>query len=364
MRRDIYINGRFLTQRVTGIQRYAREILGELDALLATTESGSDIGWNLVAPRGTRFPGLAHVRCSHRGRLAGHAWEQLELPWIARDGFLVSFGSTGPCLKREQVITVHDASVYRVPEAFSWRFCAWYRLMIGQIVRRAPRTMVVSHFSAREAQVCFGADADRLDVVSEGWQHMNRAEADDAVLERHGLVPGGYVLAVSSPTPNKNFALVSRAIRRLEDVPLRFVIAGATDPRVFAAAERSDGARVTRVGYVSDAQLKSLYAHALCFVFPSRYEGFGISPLEAMALGCPVVASSIDAVREVCGDAARYFDPSDAAELAGILRRLSNAEHELAQMRERGLERAAAFSWRDGARKSLASILASARQVG
>ncbi len=354
----VYINGRFLTQRVTGVQRYAREVLGELDELLASGDDG--LGWTLVAPRGTPLPALRHVQCSHRGRLAGHAWEQLELPWIARDGFLVSFGSTGPCFKHHQAITVHDAAVYRVPEAFSWRFRVWYRLVIRAIVRRSPRTMVVSQFAARETQAFFGGRADRLEVVAEGWQHLQRAESDDSILRAHGLENGSYVLAVSSPTPNKNFALVSQAMLHLRDVPLRLVIAGASDPRVFASAPVGDEARATRVGYVSDAQLKSLYENARLFVFPSKYEGFGIPPLEAMALGCPVAASDIEAVREVCGDAARYFDPRDARGLARLLRELWGSDAELATMRERGRARAAGYSWNETARKSLATIRACA----
>jgi hypothetical protein len=86
----VYVNGRFLTQRVTGVQRYAREILSELDALLGDDADAARAIWRLVAPRGIAFPALTHVRCTHRGRLSGHAWEQLELPWIARDGFLAA----------------------------------------------------------------------------------------------------------------------------------------------------------------------------------------------------------------------------------------------------------------------------------
>jgi glycosyltransferase involved in cell wall biosynthesis len=306
---------------------------------------------------------LRFIRCLHRGVLKGHAWEQIELPWIARDGVLASFCSSGPWFKDRQSITVHDASVFRVPNAFSWRFRTWYRLMIRRIVRHAPRTMVVSDFSAREAQVCFGASAERLDVVSEGWQHFERAESDPSVLTRHGLSSRGYVLAVSSPTSNKNFALVSRAMQALRDLPLQFAVAGAADARVFAMEDGSAEGPVTRLGYVSDAELKTLYQNAMCFVFPSTYEGFGLPPLEAMALGCPVVVSRIEAVREVCGDAALYFDPGDANALAALLRRLFTARGELEQMRQRGRERAAEFSWSESARKSLASILKSVQAL-
>ena len=356
-RAKVYLNGRFFAQRVTGVQRYAREMLAELDALLSPGAPGSELAWQLVAPSGTRLPELRHIAVAHRGRLTGHAWEQVELPFIARDGLLVSFGSTGPWFKTGQIVTVHDASVYRVPDAFSWQFRTWYRVVVRQVVQRAERTLAVSNFAAREAREWFGASEERLDVTAEGWQHLTRIAADRSLLDRHGLEPQSYVLAVSSPTPNKNFRVVARAMQHLRGLPLRFVIAGAVDERVLVTQKTDDDARVVRVGYVTDGQLKSLYENALCFVFPSKYEGFGIPALEAMALGCPVVASSIDAAREVCAGAARYFEPHDARGLAETLRELYRSETDRARMVQLGRARASTFSWRASARKGLGAIL-------
>ncbi len=141
-------------------------------------------------------------------------------------------------------------------------------------------------------------------------------------------------------------------MKRLGDVPFEFVVAGSVDPSVFGGS-RQPLANVRYLGYVSDEQLKGLYRNALCFVFPSRYEGFGIPPLEAMAMGCPVVASSIDAVKEVCGDAARYFDPSNAEQLANLLRQVAADGDSRAHWVERGLDRAQLFSWRTAAKRVL-----------
>lgn len=356
----VCLNGRFLTQRVTGIQRYSREVVSELDALLDSGAAPTNMDWAIIAPQGTTFPALRRIRCVHFGRLSGHAWEQLDLPRIAAGALLVGFSGTGPLIAHHQIVTVHGAAVYRVPEAFPWQFRVWYRFMVGRIVRRAPRTMVVSEFAAREAERWYGARRDRIDVTTEGWQHLLRTKTDDTVLQRHSLSPGSYVLAVSSPTPNKNFALVVAAMRQMRDVSLRFVIAGAVDKRALVLALDLDEERVTQVGYVSDGELKSLYENALCFVFPSKYEGFGIPPLEAMSLGCPVVASSIESVREVCADAALYFDPNDAVALAQILTRFGSQQSggERERMRERGRQRAAEFSWRRSAERALATIIA------
>jgi glycosyltransferase involved in cell wall biosynthesis len=356
-KKRIFINGRFLTQRVTGVQRYAGETLLALDELLGTGAAPKDVEWILVAPTGTHFPPLTHVRCQPTGRLSGHLWEQVVLPFATRGALLISFGSTGPVAKRTQVITVHDASVYRVADAFSWRFRAWYRFMIRWIVARSPLVLAVSEFAAREVAECFGGRPEKISITTEGWQHLERIQADETILTRHGLRPGGYVFAVSSPTPNKNFALVLRVAQHLRDEPLTFVIAGASDAKVFTAVQLETSDRIKRVGYVSDAELKALYVNAMCFVFPSRYEGFGIPPLEAMSCGCPVVVSRIESVVEVCGSAAQYFDPSDDMALASILRRLVNCDDETLQgLRARSLQRAQQFSWHAGAEKNLLAI--------
>lgn len=353
----IYINGRFLGQRVTGVQRYARETLLALDALLPHDPRAVGLDWTLLVPRGTPAAPLRHIRVAECGRWQGHAWEQLDLPWHSRDGVLANFGLTGPMLKQRQFVTVHDASVVRMPQSFKPAFRWWYAQVVRRVAQRAPRTMAVSEFSAHEAVACFGVSPDRLRVGTEGWQHLERVVADDAILDRHGLRERPFALAVSSPTPNKNFAAIARALAAMGSTAPRCVVVGASDGAVFQADTAASDAMV-RVGYVSDGELKALYQSARCFVFPSFYEGFGIPPLEAMASGCPVVASTAEAVREVCGGAALYFDPSDSDALARQLKKVFASEDLRAVMREEGLRRAARYSWRRAAEITLDVVCA------
>ena len=215
--------------------------------------------------------------------------------------------------------------------------------------------MTVSHFSAGEAVECFRTPPERVRVTSEGWQHLLRIDADDALLERHGLRDRPYALAVSSPTPNKNFAAIAAALEALGDGAPCCVVAGAADAAVFRAQGAAVGA-LRHVGYVSDAQLKSLYRHATCFIFPSFYEGFGIPPLEAMACGCPVIASTAPALREVCGDAALYFDPARPDELAAHLRAVFADATLRDRLRAAGLRRLERYSWQASAELNLAAI--------
>lgn len=352
-RPQIFINGRFLAQRVTGVQRYARETLFALDRLLADGE-GPDAAVTLLVPRGTQPPKLNHIAVEQKGALSGHLWEQLELPWYARAGALLNFGFTGPVAKTDQLITIHDAAVVRTPGAYSRRFRAWYRFVVGVIAARAPMVLTVSGFSASEATTCFGVAPDRLRVMSEGWQHLERVQPDMRILDRHGLRGTPFALAVSSPTPNKNFGAIASAIGLLGEAAPRCVVVGAIDTRIFRHDESAEA--LLHVGYVSDAELKALYQHASCFIFPSFYEGFGIPPLEAMACGCPVIASTAQAVREVCGEAAIYFDPSSPRQLARRIRALFADSALQARLRAAGLCRAGTFSWRRAAQLNVAAL--------
>ena len=352
---EVFINGRFLTQRVTGVQRYARETLQCLDELLAEG-AGEFARWTLLTPAGVEAPSLKRIRVEAVGRLKGHAWEQIELAWRAKKGLLFSFAFTGPFSLRRQIVTVHDAAVVRIPAAYNWRFRLWYRSLIARIVSRAPRTVAVSRFSAGEASACFGAPAARVRVSTEGWQHLDRVVADSAILDQHGLRDKPFALAVSSPTPNKNFAAIAQALRLLgPDAPC-VAVAGSADLSVFRGGEDPASDAIVKLGFVSDAQLKALYLHATCFVMPSFYEGFGIPPLEAMSCGCPVIASTAPAIREVCGDAALYFDPHRPQELAQQLKTLF-ADAALAdRMSQDGLLRAEGYSWKESARLNLAVV--------
>jgi glycosyltransferase involved in cell wall biosynthesis len=355
MSQTVFINGRFLSQRVTGVQRYARETLAALDAQLSVSpEMG--IQWVLLAPPGTVPPPLSAIEFRHVGSLTGNAWEQLSLPRAARNGLLFSFSATGPLFMRRQIVTLHDAAVDAVPHAFSVRFRSWYRLVINVFSRSLPMIITVSDFSRDEIARRFHCDLAKLRVTTEGWQHILRHPADASVLTKYGLKKDGYVLAVSSVTPNKNFQLVVDAVHELNNPEFQVVIAGSNNSSVFGSADLSKQTFVKPVGYVSDAELRALYENAAVFVYPSLYEGFGLPALEAMALGCPVVASDSAAGPEVCGDAAVYVSPYDAKGLARILNQLTSDSTARAELTARGLDRVQGYSWQQAARLNLSFI--------
>lgn len=351
----VYINGRFLTQRISGVQRFAIEALHALDKIHSNSQTMGRIV--VVAPKGTPRPHLQSIDFECVGPFQGHIWEQLTLPRVTSRDWLVSFGPTGPISKRNQLVTIHDAAVYTVPESYSSRFRAFYKAVLPRLVKRTPYVMTVSEFSKDELVVHLGAERKRVVVCGEGWEHVLSFSQERSVLEKNGLVSGKYFLAVSSVTPHKNFGVIARALQHLSEDVYPVAVVGALDDSVFGAIDQSSLSRLKMLGYVSDAELRSLYEGAAAFIHPSLYEGFGLPPLEAMALGCPVIVSQAGALPEVCGDAALYFNPNDERELARLMGQIVQDPDKRAWHVEQGKARIALHSWQLCAQK-YASLIA------
>lgn len=306
-----YLNGRFLMQPQSGVQRFAVEIIA---ALARIWPAGSLPHPTLLLPAGPEIASPLPVR--RVGRRQGVAWEQLELPRHVADGVLVNLGNTGPLRVRRQVVVIHDAGVFGSPDAYSWRFRAWYKLLQRGLVRRGARIATVSEFSRTEILRHLGTPPLPPQVLPEGADHMRRIAADTSVLRQHGLQPGRFVLAVGNLAVHKNLAALGETARALDGRGLPLVITGGLDAAVFSARRTPLPQPAKYVGRVSDEELRGLYDAAACFVFPSLYEGYGLPVIEAMACGCPVVASSIPALREVCRDAALFCDPLAPEDIA------------------------------------------------
>lgn len=352
-----FINGRFLTQKTSGVQRFAREIVKALDQHLASV--GGQDEWTLLAPAEANLGlGLSNIKTQHIGTLSGHLWEQTQLFYASRSGRLVNLCNSGPMLHNRSLTVIHDAMIFRTPENFSRSYRAVHGTL-GHILARRGTIATVSEFSRRELAQTIGA-VD-VCVIPNSCEHMADIVADETVLERLGLARNEYLLFVGSPTPNKN---INRAIEAIESMGKRapkFAIVGAAASSVFKENPQSDGFprqddRVVFTGRLSDEEIAALYGNAKALLFPSLYEGFGIPPLEAMFLGCPVLSSNIPPAREVCGDAALYFDPNVTAQIVQSIDRLGETPDLRSRMIDKGRERAAEFSWNKSARALLTAV--------
>lgn len=342
--RRIFINGRFLAQPFSGVQRFATEITIALRRLMSGRVAVlGPVGCNEAA-------GTVEIV----GRRSGQLWEQFELPAHVRSGLLVNLGNTGPLLLSRQIVIIHDAGVYSTPEAYSWRFRLWYKLLQSSLVRRGACLVTVSEFARTEISRSLGVSPESIAVISEGADHMDGIVADDRVLSR--LPPGRFVLAVGNLAAHKNLEALGELAIRLASRGQTLVVTGGLSGGAFRLVDAANLPQpACYVGRVTDAELKSLYIHAACLVFASKYEGFGLPAIEAMACACPVVASRIPALQEVCADAAIYVDPQLPSDIAdGVCRLLDDPALDAA-MRRAVRARVRQFTW-DRAATDLAAI--------
>jgi glycosyltransferase involved in cell wall biosynthesis len=355
----IYINGRFLSQPITGVQRYAAEVVTALDKLLVEGRPAHlpQGGVKLLVPQNAcQQLSLRYISTRRIGRLKGHLWEQLELPGASSDGVLVGLANTGPLWHPRQLITIHDASVFANPGNFSLAFRTWYRLLIPRLGQRAKTILTVSEFSRSELIRYCNFPETKIEVVYNGVDHIIREPADQDFLSGRNIKPGNYFLCVATSSRNKNIGLVMDALQFLGDVDLDLATVGGTNSKVFSEPRISRKCRMHELGYVSDSQLRALYENALCFVFPSLYEGFGIPPLEAMACGCPVIVARTSALPESCGDCALYCDPYDARGLASQIKSLRNDMTLRLRLKDLGKGHSSKFTWNACAQHVLAAL--------
>lgn len=355
----IAVDARFLTQPLSGVQRYARELCVELDAAIGSGESWArDIEATLLAPRGAvPPPGLEHLALRHVGRLSGHAWEQLELPRAAR-GHDVLFcpGNVAPVPslrgRTPVVTTVHDLAFRYHPETVSPTFRRVYEVLVPQVMRHADRVITVSDAERERMLAHFPEAGRRLVAVPNGSRPPPPPDPRPAAPEPP---PGPFVLYVGALNGRKNvqgvMATVRQLLRTRPDLSAVFVGSGAS-----AYADTGLGAsddRIVFTGAIDDHALDAHYRAAALMLFPSLHEASGLPPLEAMARGCPVVVSDIPALRERCGAAAEYCDPQDVASILAAAERVLDDPGRRRDLVEAGRRQAACFSWQRCLRETL-----------
>lgn len=355
--RRIVVNGRFLAQTRTGVQRYGVETLRALDRCLGHDPGRlrGDTRFQLAVPLDASVPMLEHFEIHTLPWLRGHLWEQVSLARFARGAELVNFSYSGPVFKRAQLITLHDAGTWADRGSYAWRYRLGHNMLVRWLARRVARIMTVSEFSRAEIARHLGLAPDRLVVGREGGEHARAEGHTVARVRRLGLMPGRYLLAVGSRKASKNLALLGRALELLPDLSLPVAVAGASDMGIFKDAQPLPRS-LRLLGFVADADLYALYRHAAWFILPSLYEGFGLPAVEAMANGCPVLAARTAAMPEVCGDAALYFDPQDATSLAGLLRQVGREPGLRARQVAHGARRLRQYHWEANAQVLLQQL--------
>ena len=337
-------NARFLTHKITGVQRYAIEISKKLQELVRELV--------FVAPviKQKQEEKAFTVNCF--GNFQSHIWEQIDLPLYLRNEknpLLLNLANTAPVFYKNQIITIHDLACLN-EKWVSPKFKLFYEILLPKIINNSLKIVTVSDFSKKEIIKHFNVPENKIEVVYNAVSQ----EFIDLSNNNYQNNYGKYILAVSSLNPRKNFTSLIQAFNKLKFKDIKLLIVGEQN-NIYANPQLKnimlDNPNIIFTGYLTDKEIAGLYKNAKLFVFPSLYEGFGIQPLEAMACGCPTVVSNAASIPEVCADASYYVNPSDINSIAEGIYEVLKSDYLQSELRNKGFERIKAFSWENSAEK-------------
>lgn len=303
----IIVNGRFLIHRITGVERYARELLNQLDKIVNREEIVL-----AIPPEVEEVPQYQNIRVIKVGRLHNQLWEHISFPRFVKKqkGISLNLCNVAP-LSSPDIVCIHDVKVKATPQYFSKKFIMWYNLLFTNETRRARQIVTVSEFSKSEIIKYFKVDTQKIAVVPNAWQHYERIDFDENALKKYNITKNNYVFSMCSLEPNKNFRWIAENARRNPNI--LFVVAGAINKKVFL-----DGLgfecpnNMKLLGYISDEEAKTLMRDCKVFLFPTFYEGFGIPPLEAMSAGAKnIYVSDTPVMHEIFENSVHYVNPHD-----------------------------------------------------
>lgn len=351
----IAIDARELLGHRTGVGRYLSELLSAWRALPAAASHE----FILCAPEPVPDFGLPNAEFGISPG-SGTRWEQLTLPrLVARARADVLFAPAYTCPLRAPApvaLMIHDVSFVAHPEWFSWREGVRRRLLTRLGARRAARVITQSDFSKREISRLLGIDGTRIEVIYLGVSAVHRPGSREALV----LYVGSLFNRRHIPELMEGFR---RVAARLPDARLAIVGDNRTRPHVDVAALAAATGVADRIrvrSYVPDEELASLYGRASAFAFISDYEGFGLTPVEAMAAGVPIAVLDTEVAREIYGAAALYLERPDPARIAVALERLLTDQAERARLIDAGRLQTERYSWRECAQRTLQVLLATA----
>lgn len=308
----IVINGEFYDHKVTGVQRYAGEIIQKLDDIYG--ENGNELVLELLMPGDiVNVPQLKNIKIVKYKKRAG--WRKII--WTHWSLYRYCKKNAAHCLclhspapyfySFKSIDVIHDCATLAHPEFYSKKTLLYFKLFLWNKVKQLEQIVTVSQFSKKELMKYCGLSNDRVVVAYNSCEHLDKIIADDTVFERYPfLKERPYCYTLSSLSPNKNLKWIIEVAKRNPEY--HFVVSGAK----FAMFGRQDSEslnNITYTDYVTDEEAKSLMSHCILYLFPTLYEGFGITPMEAVLAGADIVVSDTPCMREIYGDVAEFVDP-------------------------------------------------------
>lgn len=304
------INGRFVVRKLTGQERFATELLRELDKICEKDE------FVLVVPEyAEKLPDYKNIKIVKYGKVKSHFWEQISLYHYCKKHHLVSVNLTSTCpLLDCGIVCCHDAAAYEIRELLTQNLYGrlsyiWHQMMIGAVKRSKYPIITVSHYSKSRLSKFMKVPKSRFHIISNAWQHYLRVNEDESIFEKlpKGYERGEYFMALSSLSPQKNFVWVKEVAKR--NPQKKFLIVGRAEGFTKLGTDDLLESNLHFTGYLTDGEIKSLMKGCRAFIHPAVYEGFGIPPIEALSCGAELIVSTAACLPEVYGNSAHYIDP-------------------------------------------------------
>lgn len=306
------INGRFLARKTTGQERFAREIVSEIDKIVEPQK------YCMVVPKYVNnrdIPNLKNISIIKYGKIKKHLWEQISFYSFIKKNNLTSINLTTTCpFFKPDITCIHDIS-YHVNKNWFKSFYGrlstiWHKLLANSVFKKSTIIFTVSNFSRNQMINICHADGNKITVLGNGWDHFKRIKSDENIFQKFPkLMKKQYILSVSSITPQKNFKWIKSVAKR--NPTFIFAVVGAKEKLSNCEDFNDIPENMHFLGRVSDSEIKSLMENCLYFIHPALFEGFGITPMEALSVGAKVLVSDIPVFREVYGDSVYYFDPNN-----------------------------------------------------
>lgn len=303
----LIINGLFYTQRTTGVQRFAKELIRELDNVIEKNKISI-----IVPDYAENMPQYKNIEIIHYGKMKGMLWEQINLFYYLKKHNMISLSlcNSQPVFC-PGIMCIHDAAYKTHPEYFKTIHgklsVYWHRLNFWIAKIQKHPIITVSYFSKYQLIDTYKIKPERLLVIGNGWQHMNRIDEDDTILEKNNLKRGEFFFTLGNINYNKNTKWVLDFAEKNPEYI--FVLSGIKVKNSSIDIPHTDN--VKWLGYLSDGEIKSLYKHCRAFIFPSIHEGFGIPPMEALSQGAEIIIANTTCLPEIYGNSAHYIDPYD-----------------------------------------------------
>ncbi|MCG7601028.1 glycosyltransferase family 4 protein [Halomonas sp. McH1-25] len=324
----IQVNGKYLKQEVTGVQRVANEIVSRLACQKST-----------IVPSKKNIGGMYSIM-----------WEQLVLPTkLQVSDMLFSPCNVGPITHAKQVVCIHDVAVLDHPEWFSRSFYLYYDYVLTRLSKKASFITTVSDFSKRRICQVLGVDDGKVEVIPNGVSDVffNQPQSSFSEVKEKFSLPEYYILCVGSFDGRKNQERLVEAWEKIhkKHTGIKLVFTGGRG-RAFNDSLMGPGlADAIFTGYVDENDLVCLYRNCLMFVYPSIYEGFGLPVLEAMASGVPVITSLDSPMEEISRGGSLLVNPKSPDDIAEAIDELICNESLCSQLSSFGVEKAKKYSW-------------------